>query len=51
MWFIDYYSFTKIGQFENKIPDVTGLVRKTDYDTKILVVEKNILLLLIIINP
>ena len=26
---------TKIGEFENKIPDVRGLVKKTDYITKI----------------
>ena len=41
----------KIGEIENKIPDISGLVKKTDYDTKISKVEgKYILLLPIIIN-
>ena len=30
---------TKIGEVENKIPDVSGLVRKTDYDAKIKDIE------------
>ena len=30
---------TKIGEAENKIPDVTGLVKKTDYDAKISGIE------------
>ena len=42
---------TKINEAEKKIPDVKGLVKKTDYDAKVLLdTEKNILLLLIIIN-
>ena len=31
---------TKIGEVENKIPDVSGLVRKTDYDAKIKDIER-----------
>ena len=30
---------TKIGEVENKIPGVSGLVRKTDYDAKIKDIE------------
>ena len=30
---------TKIGEVENKIPDVSGLVKKTDYDAKIKDIE------------
>ena len=42
---------TKIGEIENKIPDITDLVKKTDYDAKISKAEgKYILLLPIIIN-
>ena len=41
---------TKIGEVENKIPDVSGLVRKTDYNAKIKDIETKILVLLIIIN-
>ena len=41
---------TEIEKVENKIPDISGLVKKTDYDAKTLDIEKNILLLLIIIN-
>ena len=40
----------KIGEVENKIPDVSGLVRKTDYNAKIKHIETKILVLLIIIN-
>ena len=32
---------TKISEVENKIHDVSGLVKKTGYDAKILVIEKN----------
>ena len=35
---------------ENKIPNVTDLAEKVNYDTKISEMEKNILLLLIIMN-
>ena len=35
---------------ENKIPNVSDLVKKADYDAKISEIEKNISLLLIIIN-
>ena len=31
---------TKISEVENKIHDVSGLVKKTGYDAKILVIEK-----------
>ena len=31
---------TKISEFENKIPVVSNLVKKTDYDTKILENER-----------
>ena len=40
---------TKIKEVENKIPNVSGLVKITDYDAK-QTLRKNILLLLIIIN-
>ena len=40
----------KIGEVENKIPDVSGLVRKTGYNAKIKDIETKILVLLIIIN-
>ena len=32
---------TKISEVENKIHDVSGLVKKTGFDAKILVTEKN----------
>ena len=35
---------------ENKIPDVSGLVKKTDCDAKILDIEEDTLPVLIIIN-
>ena len=35
---------------ENKIPDVSGLVKETDCDAKILDIEENTLPVLIIIN-
>ena len=46
---------TKIGEAENKIPDFSGLVKKTDCDGKISDIRSfykisGILLLLIIIN-
>ena len=41
---------TKIGEAENKILGASGLVMKTDYGAKIKGIQKNILLLLIIIN-
>ena len=41
---------TTIGEFENKIPDASGFVEKTDYNAKILELRENTLLLLIIIN-
>ena len=31
---------TEIGEVESKIPDVSGLVKKTDYDAKISDIEK-----------
>ena len=31
---------TKTGEVENKIPDVSGLVKKKDYDAKISDIEK-----------
>ena len=34
---------TKIGQVENKIPDVNGLVKKTDYNAKISDIERKYL--------
>ena len=40
---------TKIKEVENKIPNVSGLVKITDYDAK-QTLRKDILLLLIIIN-
>ena len=40
----------KIEEVENKIPDVSYLVKKTDYDAKILDTEKNNILVLIITN-
>ena len=41
---------TKIGKVENKLPDTSGLVNKTDYNAKYQICRRNILLLLIIIN-
>ena len=41
---------TTIVEFENKILDVSGLLKKTDYNAKILQLSRNILLLLIIMN-
>ena len=41
---------TNIGEVENKIPDVSGLVKKTVCDDKISEIEKGTLLILIIIN-
>ena len=41
---------TTICEVENKIPVANGFVKKTDYDSKISDIEKNISLLLIIIN-
>ena len=41
---------TKIGEAENKIPDVSVLVRKTDYNANTSDIEENTLLVLIIIN-
>ena len=40
----------KKGEVENKIPDVSVLTNETYYKTKMLYIEKNILLLLIITN-
>ena len=40
----------KIEEVENKIPDVSYLVKKTDYDAKILDIQKNNVLVLIITN-
>ena len=34
--------------FEDKIPNVTNLVKKADYDTKIIEVEKNLLIVIMI---
>ena len=41
---------TKISEVENKIANVSGLVKKLDYDTKIKDIENKNLLLLIITN-
>ena len=41
---------TKIGEAENKIPDVSVLVKKTDYNANTSDIEENTLLVLIIIN-
>ena len=41
---------SKIGVVKNKIPDVSDLVKKTDYDAKISDIERNISQLLIVIN-
>ena len=30
---------TKMGKFEGEIPDISGLVKKTDYNAKLLVIE------------
>ena len=40
----------KIGEVQSKIPDNSGLVKKTDLNAKISDMRKNILLHLIIIN-
>ena len=32
---------TALTAFENKIPNVSNLVKKTDYDTKVYKIEKN----------
>ena len=41
---------TKIREVEKKIPDASGLAKKTGYNAKYQTLRKNILLLLIIIN-
>ena len=41
---------TKIGEAENKIPDVSVLVKKTDYNANTSDIEENTLLVLIIID-
>ena len=41
---------TKIGEVDSKIPGVSNLVRKTDYNTKTSDIKAYILLLLIITN-
>ena len=41
---------TNIREVGEKIPDVTGLVKKTDYNAKFETLRENTLLLLIIIN-
>ena len=41
---------TKISEVENKIPTVSGLVKKTDYDAKLSDLKENISPLLIMIN-
>ena len=41
---------TKISWVENKISDVSGLLKKTDYDSKMKTSRKNTLLLLNIID-
>ena len=41
---------TPMCEVENKIPVASGFVKKTDYDSKISDIEKNLSLLLIIIN-
>ena len=41
---------TTMCEVENKIPVASGFVKKTDYDSKISDIEKNLSLLLIIIN-
>ena len=41
---------SKIRVVKNKIPDVSDLVKKTDYDAKISDIERNISQLLIVIN-
>ena len=33
---------TKISEIEDKIPDTSGLVKKTDYNTKITEIERKI---------
>ena len=40
----------KIGEVGNKIPDVCGLVMKSDSNVKISDIEKNVLRLLVIIT-
>ena len=41
---------TNIKEIDNKIPDLSGLVKKTDYDAKISEFKENTLLILILIN-
>ena len=41
---------TKIGEVENKIPDTSGVVRKTDYNITMSDTEGKTLLPLVIIN-
>ena len=38
----DFVKKTKLTELENKIPDVRSLVKKTDYDTKISELEKEV---------
>ena len=41
---------TKIKEVENKVPNVSGLFKKADYDAEISDMKENISLLLILIN-
>ena len=41
---------TKIKEVDDKIPDFSRLVKKTDYDTKILEIEGKYITILLVIN-
>ena len=43
-------STTALTAVENKIPNVSNLVNKTDYNTKLVRMKKNLLLIIIMIN-